>query len=440
MVARRVLFAGVAVAVSAAIWVNRYLAPGPEYLVRARSLSTGPSRVIAGARYWSVLDDRGASIMAEPLGGGPERVVVREPGDCQVSGIQAAGNGSILYTVSPGLRSVMRSARRAPRVVGPASADPMAGRNVGTYRAAPGGTRPAGTGEVRHVIPAPAVSPAIPCRLRSVPLTGGAPRDLVVNVDGKPVVAGDWVYWLRRRWDDRTIVRHGEEWREELRGHSDIACMRVGERVPRVVRRDLSDRTTLASDGVRVSWTEPRPYPNDRVDLASSSGGALPVILAGYDGMVGPVTASGRFYWVAYPARSAWATGGRMAPRAVMSARPDGSDRRIEIDLRDRYPMADLCGVATMGPLQPYAGTVALLLAAGGSDHGGGDRNPPGLLVLPRPGQPRGPVTLCTVPPGARDFALDGRYLYFHLLRPRSITQPGESPEEWWACRLQLAR
>ncbi|HZT40608.1 MAG TPA: hypothetical protein VFA07_00395 [Chthonomonadaceae bacterium] len=289
-----------------------------------------------GQKYWL----SGNTILAQSVTGGTIREVVREDTRAEVdavAGIQITGGSVFYFAMSPSRRPVKNPGGLRPSPF-PAS------RFLGVYRASP---HKASSQELSRekqvVLPVSQTLTESTGRFRSVPVQGGAPRDLTARIEGSACLAGGYAYWIQKRPDGMVQIASGGVTWEEMTGHSDLMATTLADGSLHKLSTVLPMNSVLLAGPNGVFWTEPRPFPHSGQDLYYyRAGDAKLYTILDYRGdPFGPPTEfKDRLYWFATNKPPHWPNLDWSADRLV-SARLDGSDLR-EVFLpaaRMRFPV-----------------------------------------------------------------------------------------------------
>jgi len=328
------------VAVVLLLWRLIYQVQQPELI--QTPAAPGPHPVIHHGEFFWITQDAGGPILhARPVRGGPERILAQESPDVEVPSSMPLlfTDTDVFYTLHPKPKPQLLNISGAG-AGGTGSGSTVI--NLGTFR--PGKERPV-PGE-RHT-KLPSWSPES-YRLRRVSRGGGPARD-VPNVEADYwswdiQIVGDWIYWIKTRPDDATIIMRGPEVHMERIGHSDLMATSLQTGETRKLAGNMDASAALMSGTGGVYWEEPRPYPDLIQDLYYASATtprrlAIPGYQASsYDRpFLGSDTLTeyrGRLYWIQYTTdMSHPAPSPVTRPARLVSANSDGSDLKTVLDL-----------------------------------------------------------------------------------------------------------
>lgn len=300
----------------------------PERLLEnPPGLVSGSGLVVRrGELYWTSNDGDGFIVHAVPVTGGKSREVVRENRKEMDVNRVTITDTEVSYVLSP--------KRPSSNSIGGGRSGPF----LGTFLRSPEALQPK-MKETRTILPAwrPPRQPG-GSLLRHAPLSGGSAQTLAVPTEGYPLdalstaVVGQTLYWVRPRSGPTVRVRSREGIREEREAHDDLMIAPLDGRPPRKAATGLFSSGLLAGAN-GVAWKSPRIYPDRRQDLYYLRvGETLPRVIRDYNGFDAPVEYRERFYWIEQIRDPQT---GRLESGDLLSARWDGSDRRVALALRN---------------------------------------------------------------------------------------------------------
>lgn len=438
---RALTVAGIALAIAVGALLLRPRGPrGVEWLTPANPMATGSCGTLiheGAAYYLEMARDGTAMIYREDLLRGTRHRFATAAAGLSIAGCLQVCAPDLRYRVSRAGTNFVWSARaKAP--VDPRSA--MVARPGARFLGLYGPTGPRAVGSVpgrvvRAQIP-PLVGqlPPAATRLMAMPLSGGRGRELVAVPGGELLVIEDRAYWLRARPDRSTMGRRGDLWWEELTGSSDIMETHLLRHSSRVLRSGVSQRTTLLCQDGSLSWTEPRPYPDDTQDLHVVRPNGQAVSIADYDGCYDrpPVAVAKQLYWPSYPGPSHWGGGKGREPAVIVTSRLDGSTRRVVATAPTGQVFAPW-GSPLGGHIQRRRGALLVITSSAGAT-GLLDHRSDWTIQRLATGRPNGLAPLLKIPSSAHDLVLDGDYVYFVM---PSQTKVGGADRPWF-CRMRL--
>ena len=362
-----------------------------------------------------------AKIVARPIAGGPQRVVVNEgplfsleyrvPGSFST----CAANRSLYY--------VLRPIVKGSSIGGGASSLHYLGQ-FAAGKSAHSQTIHASAKVVRHVW-RPAAVPLL--RIRRVAASGGAGTDAAKIPSDNVTIVGQHAFWIRRKSDVISTVTKGEtEW-TEYTSNSDLMWTDLETHSERCVRNGVSATAQLIASDSGVYWTEPHEFPDASKDLyyASATDGAS-VPLGTLDANAKVTCCAewkGSVYWfvdlqqtvtnasveagkfVAVPLDS---TSSRTVAGRLMAVDLDGKNLRTVVQLKNSYG-------ATATGQSLYAGRKSLYAVLQYMPAAQAQTHTVFELVQVQTAPPCAIQTLQRLPPNARSFSFDQSFLYFHV-------------------------
>lgn len=343
-----------------------------------------PDEHLLAVHEGQVLIERGREIVALPVRAGRARVLDRAPD-------------------SPGFR---RSVTLDGSNLLVARGEPEKGEH--RIVEAPGGRR-----SVTWIRRSPAQT-----RFVEVPLDGGPvhPLPLVVPTD-RPVVIGRECFWIRGQPDRLEIVSHSDRSRTfRSIPRSELVVTPLEGGPTRVIASGVFQGTFLQARGGYLLWTG-QGGSGGRVLCSYRPGDSGVTVLHRFSGSEVPEVHDGRFYWMVdrHPGSP---VPGSPDPAGLISALPDGSERRVVIDM-DTDPSLQQ-PARLLGPHR--RSLYGIFVTPARSRSSGGTAL---VLMLCRilPGHPTPVEKLKELPVQTGTALLDGDYCYFEVL---------EHHEDWW--------
>ncbi len=303
---------------------------------------------VRGGTLYAVSQGSALQVLAIPAAGGAPRILLHERPRRLVL-IQALCTETealcLLETGTPGDLPF--------RAAAGASWMPRGGevpRAAGAGATAPGRRRPRET--VLWRVPLEG-GPVRKVRLETGGLATGAPGALQGSGSGGDItLSAAGAYWLRGRPSLQELVPSAGALQGRGAGPSedagaDLLLSPLEGGPPRIVATGLSSQARVMADTAGVYWVMPRESLNPHSDLYWLPAGAAtaapppvraPALIRDYGSRTAPVRHGNRFYWI--DRNPTTVSAGPSGP-ALISARPDGSDSRVELFPGD--PVAVRC-------------------------------------------------------------------------------------------------
>jgi hypothetical protein len=172
-------------------------------------------------------------------------------------------------------------------------------------------------------------------RVRRMPLDGGPVREYpwpVDRMDGgqgerrrRAAIVKDRIYWICDRPAGTVSVQYGFRPQLVVAARSDLLSAPVEGGTPVCLAQNLTPRGSVTTNAQTVLLTVPRPWPDVRSDIYRHvPGAARPTVLRDFLGDFPVVDLKGRLYWIQETS---------LMPhrQELISARPDGGDRRVHL-------------------------------------------------------------------------------------------------------------